>query len=102
MLEQLKLFFENKNNFNVEEVRKISDVYKNGFSKKQNKYKNQLCKEIIDSARSGARSIYTDETGWEDWFTEEFLFSLMDYFTERGFEVSKTYNSGSWYLKISW
>lgn len=97
-----KLFVRTINNFCADSVRRLNKSYSNGFSKKQKKYKNKICKEIIDSALHGARAVYTEDSGWEDWITEEYLLSLKEYFIAKGFEVTSIYDEVNLCLKISW
>ncbi len=96
------LFVGKINEFNAENVRKINTIHTDTFTKKQNKYKNKLCKEIVDAAIIGKNEICTDETRDEDWLTEEYLLYLKEYFESKGFTVYKLDNYGDSYLKIIW
>lgn len=97
-----KLFVEKVNEFCADNVRKLNDMHRNSFNKKQEKYKKAICKEIIESALHGARAVYTEDSGWEDWITEEYLLSLKEYFIAKGFEVTSIYDEVNLCLKISW
>lgn len=97
-----KLFVEKVNEFCADNVRKLNDMHRNSFNKKQEKYKKAICKEIIESAKIGARYVYTEEVGDHDWLTKEYLILLKEYFFSKGFDVAEQYDYGELSLKISW
>ena len=90
------------NEFNADKARELSNMHIKGFNKKQEKYKNRLCRGIYVTARCGIRSIYTDEVGDEDWITVDYLLSLKEYFENKGFDVKMYEKDYPSYLKISW
>lgn len=96
------LFVGKINEFNAENVRKLNTKHIDSFTKEQNKYKNKLCKEIVDAAKIEKNEIFTDEVGDEEWLTEKYLIYLKEYFESKDFRVYECNDYGELYLKIVW
>ena len=93
MLEKIKKWlngvkdFENPEDITADEARSNYDKYQKDLERRRQEYKKELCKEIKEVSRRGARCVQS-ENYHADFMTREFLLGeLKQYFEEKGFDV---------------
>ena len=88
----------------AEFARSEVERYNQNFTKEQDKYRDNLCSQIICGARNGNRVVYTHTVGDKKFMTNDYLEELKIFFEDRGFEVVKVYDDTfyGYYLQIMW